>query len=226
MLAVKPSIGRCTWISGLPWRPPAGVCRSVDSSRVAIYRYSSTAPKSSTSSSSVGDTDEFPLPLPRALTPSKGLFLLSVPIAPEHWPSHLDLYSTLYRKTTKLLKSDGLAVNCVYDGHSHSTSFDIHTEEKYPARLFRGDARVVEYPSFSIGMVNQVKRDLAKPTTELQPKSGSDGVEILVCTHGSRDCRCANKGGALVSALREEIIKRDLEGRVKVSEIAHVGGHK
>lgn len=182
-------------------------------------RYTST----STANELKKDAEEFPLPLPRALAPSKGLFLLSVPVAPEHWPSHLDLFSTLYRKSTKLLKQDGLAVNCVYDGHSQSTSFDVHTEETYPARLFSGDKRVIEYPSFSIDMVNQVKRDLEADSAS---PDKTHGVEVLVCTHGSRDCRCSDRGGALVSALRDELAKRGLEGRIKVSEVAHVGGHK
>jgi hypothetical protein len=42
--------------------------------------------------------------------------------------------------------------------------------------------------------------------------------EVLVCTHGARDCRCSDHGGPLVKALREE--------GVAVREIAHVGGHK
>ena len=50
--------------------------------------------------------------------------------------------------------------------------------------------------------------------------------EVLVCTHGSRDCRCEQTGGALVLALRTELARRGLEDEVAVNEIAHVGGHK
>lgn len=224
------------WAAGLPWRRirPRIWISNVDSTlrNVSLsQRYLSAPPSRPTLNKETvaNDTDAeaFPLPLPRALSPSKGLFLLSLPIAPEHWPSHLDLYSALYRKSTKLLKSDHLAVNCIYDGQSQLTSFDVHAEEKYPARLFRADQKVIDYPSFSIDMIDQVKRDLSSTDSPLDPSSGGDGkVEVLVCTHGSRDCRCSDRGGALVSSLREEIIKRGLDGRIRVSEIAHVGGHK
>ena len=63
-----------------------------------------------------------------------------------------------------------------------------------------------------------------------EPSSGRDAGdgkhEILVCNHGSRDCRCSDRGGPLVEALRKEVERRGVESRVKVSEIAHVGGHK
>lgn len=250
-LASKAGSARCIRGGFLPWRRASGVRIQIQRSTTPIgsgsQRYSCTNPSLSLSSTPNPNTsvnvstipgtststdksarievEESPLPLPRALSPSKGLFLLSLPIAPEHWPSHLDLYSTLYRKTTKLLKPHGLAVNCVYDGHSQSTSFDvIKGKEEYPARLIRGDSRVVEYPSFSIDMIDQVKRDLDTSHQDLITRT--EQVQIMVCTHGSRDCRCSDRGGALVNALRAEMVKRGLESRIKVGEIAHVGGHK
>ena len=58
-------------------------------------------------------------------------------------------------------------------------------------------------------------------------------VYLLVCTHGSRDCRCRDRGGPLIEALKSELFvrgKRDGEGsvwsRIRVGEAAHVGGHK
>lgn len=231
-LTVRP-VHRVRWVAGLPWRqisPGTGRSNLDPIPRAVLQRYYSTPPSRATSNKKSGsnnkEDEEFPLPLPRALSPSKGLFLLSLPFAPEHWPSHLDLYSALYRKSTKLLKSDSVAVNCVYDGQSQSTAFDAHSEEKYPARLFRGDRTVFEYPSFSIDMMDQVKRDLNAADRLPTSSRENDQVEILVCTHGSRDCRCSDRGGALVHSLREEIVKRGLGGRFKVGEIAHVGGHK
>lgn len=69
--------------------------------------------------------------------------------------------------------------------------------------------------------MNRVDRQAA-----LSVSGKKEQVEIVVCTHGSRDCRCGDKGGALVDALKEEIGRRGLEGKVKVGEVAHVGGHK
>ena len=81
-------------------------------------------------------------------------------------------------------------------------------------------------------LLEDVKREVEEAKLAVGGESGTKGVkaggdgeiEILVCTHGSRDCRCENIGGALVRALREEIAQRG--ANVKVGEIAHVGGHK
>jgi hypothetical protein len=48
--------------------------------------------------------------------------------------------------------------------------------------------------------------------------------EVLVCTHGARDCRCGDIGGDLVAALRREVTRRASD--VAVGEVSHVGGHK
>ncbi|CDZ98030.1 Ferredoxin [Phaffia rhodozyma] len=51
-------------------------------------------------------------------------------------------------------------------------------------------------------------------------------IDIYICTHGSRDCRCGDVGGALVDALQVEIDRLDVSQRVNVWEVSHVGGHK
>jgi hypothetical protein len=56
-----------------------------------------------------------------------------------------------------------------------------------------------------------------------QPSPEDDPIEVYVCTHGQRDCRCADAGGALVDALREEIAKQGLEKRVQLFEVSHLG---
>lgn len=243
------------WTGVLPWRQafssrsPFSLSLSIGINSLHSRTFSSgIQDQASTATNStitkVSDPpNEAPLPLPRSLSPSKGLFLISVPVAPHHWPSHLDLYSTLYRRSAKLLKPAGLAVNCVYDGHSSATSFDVDTKEVYPTRLFRGRGLgVIEYPTFSEGIIDQVKADLngmtntdttTIPAVSIQRGSSAldssvqgNQLEVLVCTHGSRDCRCSERGGALVSALKKEIQRRGLEHRIRVSEVAHVGGHK
>lgn len=52
------------------------------------------------------------------------------------------------------------------------------------------------------------------------------GWYIFVCCHGSRDRRCGVCGPAIVSRLREEIEKHDLQGKISVSPCSHIGGHK
>jgi hypothetical protein len=190
-------------------------------------RYSTTT--SSQSSKSTNDDDHSalnPLPLPHSINPSKGLFLIHLPIPPEYWPSHLDLHFPLLRKTTKLMKEKGVVVNCIYDGIGTDTEF---REGGYVARLFtrhgslkwdgfeEGKLRSEEFKEEVDGLVDGM-------TDSKILKKEEEVGEILVCTHGSRDCRCSNLGGQLVESLRTEIQSRDLG--VVVREIAHVGGHK
>ncbi|KAG1758768.1 Sucrase/ferredoxin-like-domain-containing protein [Suillus occidentalis] len=62
--------------------------------------------------------------------------------------------------------------------------------------------------------------------------SNSDDVHLYVCTHGARDCRCGDTGGAVAQAIRDELRKRrdsdpsDPSTCIKLAEVAHVGGHK
>lgn len=51
--------------------------------------------------------------------------------------------------------------------------------------------------------------------------SASKTLDIYVCTHGARDCRCGDIGGELIHILRETA-----PPDVRVFDIAHVGGHK
>jgi hypothetical protein len=130
-------------------------------------------------------------------------------------------------------KKRGVNVNCIYDGTGVET--DFKEEERYHARLItpRGSVERGEFDKGVLGSQEfrrQVEALLNPPSANLgeQEAKGVDQgseIEVLVCTHGSRDCRCSDRGGGLVQALEDEITRRDLE-RVKVREIAHVGGHK
>jgi len=52
----------------------------------------------------------------------------------------------------------------------------------------------------------------------------SDDVHLYVCTHGVRDCRCGDTGGAVGRAIRDELRRRreadpsDLSTRVKLDD--------
>jgi hypothetical protein len=195
-------------------------------------RYSTTT--SSKSSKSTNDDDHSalnPLPLPRFINPSKGLFLIHLPIPPKYWPSHLDLYFPLLRKTTKLMKERGIVVNCIYDGVG--TDVEFKEGGRYVARLFtpHGSLRWDRFEESLLGSKG-FKEEVDELLAKTPPATGDDSnlsaemeaKEILICTHGSRDCRCSNLGGQLVESLRAEIAKRSLW--MEVREIAHVGGHK
>jgi hypothetical protein len=169
------------------------------------------------------------LPLPRHIAPRRALLLLSVPVPPIHWPSHLGLASPLLSRASKTLKPHAVAVNAIYDGDSSLTHFP--DREVYPARLFWPDGTHRTYPAFDRDFLGseQLRMDMEYQVDQsraIRAQGMEERYEVLVCTHGSRDCRCSDRGGPLVSALREEIHRRGMGHRVKVSEIAHVGGHK
>lgn len=64
------------------------------------------------------------------------------------------------------------------------------------------------------------------PIQALAKADKADPIELYVCTHGKRDCRCADVGGALVDGIQAEIVKRGLGAKVAVKEVSHLGGHK
>ncbi|KAK8850758.1 hypothetical protein IAR55_004678 [Kwoniella newhampshirensis] len=171
------------------------------------------------------------LPLPRSLAHRRALLLLHVPVPPQSWPSHLELSSALLATTSAKLKSKGIAVQAMYDGTGSRSEFS-RQGEKYKARLFWPDGNVKTYDEFKMETLSSV---MLENDLKYQPEgnrsvsriSADEGVkEILVCTHGSRDCRCSDRGAPLVTALREEVRKRGLTDKVKIGEVAHVGGHK
>lgn len=106
--------------------------------------------------------------------------------------------------------------------------------EKYAATAFSTPGGRFDIPELSLENVDEVERLLRKHVEsplELSD-SGTQGVDLYVCTHGARDCRCGDIGGEVVKALREELHARisqnpnGAEARVRVWEAGHVGGHQ
>lgn len=127
-----------------------------------------------------------------------------------------------------------MVVNCIYDGGGTETEFE--EGGKYVARLFTSNGNI-EWDGFGEDILRKRDGGFEKEVDRLLGGKGGDGIsttilgtsmeradEILVCTHGSRDCRCSDLGGQLVISLKSEIEARGLG--IKVREIAHVGGHK
>ena len=170
-------------------------------------------------------------PLPRSLAPRRGLLLFSLPIHPTHWPARLELLSKLISTTTKVLSTHSIALNAVYDGVGTDVKFE--DVETYPAKLLFPDGKVFHYSHFDQGTLDDIRFledvnwDVDNEAARKVGGRARDGkYEVLVCTHGSRDCRCGDRGGPLRDELLEEVRKRGLENEVVIREIAHVGGHK
>ncbi|KAF9175070.1 hypothetical protein BGX21_009323 [Mortierella sp. AD011] len=70
--------------------------------------------------------------------------------------------------------------------------------------------------------------------TELVPGSGEvvtielvqEPSAVLVCTHGSRDCRCGDQGGEFYRILKDMVQATGLTNSIKIYEVSHIGGHK
>jgi len=70
--------------------------------------------------------------------------------------------------------------------------------------------------------------------TELVPGSGEkvaielvkEPSAVLVCIHGSRDCRCGEQGGELYKILKDMVQMTGLTNSVKIYGVSHIGGHK
>ena len=67
-------------------------------------------------------------------------------------------------------------------------------------------------------------------TVQCEEDMAASGPYFYICTHMNRDCRCGVRGGQLVSDLRKELEIRgmllDHQGKPRVAEVGHVGGHK
>lgn len=159
-------------------------------------------------------TPLLPLPTPPTQPASKGLFVLYVPQKPEEWPSHIEMDDPLVDRVGKEMAHQGIRMIVAHDP----------TEEGYHAKLLISRGLVSTYPSFTLETFTSP--EFKQTITALPAITTPATHEILVCTHGARDCRCSDIGGDLVLALRHEVSKRGLQGKVKVTECAHVGGHK
>lgn len=140
--------------------------------------------------------------------------MLYVPQKPEEWPSHIEMDDPLVDRAGKEMALQGIRMIVAHDS----------TEEGYHAKLLTSNGLVSTYPSFAVETLDSP--EFRTTITSLPATATPAMQEILVCTHGARDCRCSDIGGDLVIALRHEVVKRRLEGKVKVTECAHVGGHK
>lgn len=97
----------------------------------------------------------------------------------------------------------------------------------------------IHVPSVSLSTLDAFEEMYsALPSSPAQTSLSDSGVsdmprtDIYVCTHGARDCRCADLGQPLLDRLIKEARRRRIggtwadDGRVRIAAIAHVGGHK
>ena len=104
-------------------------------------------------------------------------------------------------------------------------------DEAYRVTAFSVHRGRIEIPRLSLENVGDVASILqahAQPAEEpTYAAERDDGkVYLYVCTHGERDCRCGETGGAVFDAARKRVEELGLGESVKVGGVGHVGGHK
>jgi hypothetical protein len=159
--------------------------------------------------------------LPGTAAPHRFYILLHTPNPPTEYAPRIS--SKVQRALQlKVLKLGGLV------NFSWSAEQDVRSNAgeviEYAATAFSLSGRL-DIPSLSLSNMDEVVEQLKSHAVMPSGAQTSDDVYLYVCTHGARDCRCGDRGGIVVRALRDEVEKRNLK-QVKVGEVGHIGGHK
>jgi hypothetical protein len=150
----------------------------------------------------------------RTLPETKALLLIAVPTPPKQWGGVIEKEDLIVGAANldKNLRNAEVRILATYEGGT-----------TYSARLFRPDGTVAHIQNFSEATLasESFKSLVDGKSSDFKPV---ERAEVVVCTHGARDCRCGDIGGDLVFSLRKEA--EHTQKQTKVSECSHVGGHK
>ncbi|KAG8712005.1 hypothetical protein FRC08_015158 [Ceratobasidium sp. 394] len=178
-----------------------------------------------------------PSPLSGSAPEHSFQLILQTPYPPRTWPPKLQDASPLLSEVSALLKQHGGLVNFAWapsepDSRTDNTPTEVWQQTDKP-ESYRGTLYSLNKPPYTIPVVSksslpelssiiprasQFFGALGAPTTHPQKS-----IDLYVCTHGARDCRCGDIGGEIVQVLRDRSAGRS---DIRVFEIGHVGGHK
>ncbi|KAL5633989.1 hypothetical protein ACGC1H_005989 [Rhizoctonia solani] len=164
--------------------------------------------------------------------------ILQTPYPPRTWPSKLQDASPLLRDVSALLKQHGGIVNfawapSVSGNQTEETLTNDVWQEKDKPESYKGTLYSLNRDPYTMPAVSKsslpelssiIPRPLQSPGAFGPPSirsSAAKTIDVYVCTHGARDCRCGDIGGEIAQALRA--MKRP---DLRVFDIGHVGGHK
>ncbi|KAJ7100723.1 Sucrase/ferredoxin-like-domain-containing protein [Mycena belliarum] len=155
----------------------------------------------------------------------RSYILLNSPAPPMSLPAR---FSTPMQKALQLQTARwGGMVNFAWTGMPGGS------EDSTSVTAFSALGGRIHFPTLSLSNVDEVAAALMRHGTVPSRVLNNDGeIQMYVCTHGERDCRCGDMGGKVFQALRAELDRRllaDPDGsakRVTLGEVSHVGGHK
>lgn len=165
--------------------------------------------------------------------------LLNTRIPPPSFPSRVSskLQRTLQLHTNRW----GGLVNLAWSPESPPSPVGTPEwesgNERYSILAFSARRGPLSIPEVSLqnveGIAEKLREHASPPTSSTRPgsliekvKQQDEPIHIYVCTHGKRDCRCGETGGAVFDTFRQEVQRRSLQSLVKVGGVGHVGGHK
>lgn len=126
----------------------------------------------------------------------------------------------------KFVRKGGL-VNLSWDGSASS-------DERTSLTAFSANGRL-ELPEVSLDNLESLEPVINNHLENISPSSLNPCrpgiVDVYVCTHGQRDCRCGEHGGALLRALKvlysqQADVLSESSNVLRFHEVAHVGGHQ
>ena len=150
---------------------------------------------------------------------------------PSEWPSTFT--SHVYLDSKRRLKEHHGLVNFCWLGEQPARGRSLG--DAYSATLWKKSSSQevchrIEIPLISGADIGSVVKLAHIASPPLEEYVASSGPYFYVCTHKSRDCRCGVRGSELLMDLKKELAVRgmlfDLDGKSRVGEVGHVGGHK
>ncbi|KAH9849410.1 Sucrase/ferredoxin-like-domain-containing protein [Lenzites betulinus] len=231
---------------------PTFACRRAPSRLIHACHYTAVRPFSTSPPQTLSDASSSPSS-PSSPSPSAdGLagtapyhtayILLHTHARPSTYPARSR--SPLWRALTLRARQWGAVVNLAW---APAHAGENEGEEAYTASVFARAPRWgrgrLEIPEVSLKNLEDVDAHLRRlvlgdadaggsvttptstPATEVRDLDRR--LHLYVCTHGARDCRCGEGGGAVARTLERELARRGIgSGDVVLGELAHVGGHK